>query len=298
MRKLLAITVFAMAALTVSIVASEDTDRIVVKMPFGQHQNKGQSSKATQILYNGGPVLLGTVPIYVVYYGTGFENDTQTIVNNFLGGLNRTPQWSVNSTYCNVNTTACPGSGTSISNLLGFQVDTTHIFYDSGSQGTMVKSSTLQKILQHALDPAVATHLPADNNAMYIVMTDPTMKVPGFCASFCAYHTHSSSIASGHNIRYAFVPDPGTKCNACDGNIAMHETSTPTGNIGADEMVDSIMHELSETVTDPDISAWYTSGGAENGDLCNYNYGTGLSKTGGASYNAEWGGYKYLIQLI
>jgi hypothetical protein len=34
------------------------------------------------------------------------------------------------------------------------------------------------------------------------------------------------------------------------------------------------MHELSETVTDPDISAWYTQNGAEVGDLCNYVYET------------------------
>ena len=46
----------------------------------------------------------------------------------------------------------------------------------------------------------------------------------------------------------------------------------PYGDSGADEMVDSIMHELSETVTDPDLNAWYTSNGSENGDLCNYNY--------------------------
>jgi hypothetical protein len=63
-------------------------------------------------------------------------------------------------------------------------------------------------------------------------------------------------------------------------------------------MVDSIMHELSETVTDPDLNAWYTSNGAENGDLCNYKYGTLQTAPNGSSYNAFWNGYYYLIQLI
>jgi hypothetical protein len=66
-------------------------------------------------------------------------------------------------------------------------------------------------------------------------------------------------------------------------------------------MVDSIMHELSETVTDPDLNAWYTSNGSENGDLCNYIYGTWASllpAPNGAKYNAAWGGYYWLIQWI
>jgi len=66
-------------------------------------------------------------------------------------------------------------------------------------------------------------------------------------------------------------------------------------------MVDSIMHELSETVTDQDLNAWYTSNGSENGDLCNYNYGTWASlpeASNGAKYNAAWGGGDWLIQLI
>ena len=71
--------------------------------------------------------------------------------------------------------------------------------------------------------------------------------------------------------------------------------------LGADEMVDSIMHELSETVSDPDLNAWYTSNGSENGDLCDYNYGTWASlpeASNGAKYNATWGGHHWLIQLI
>ena len=78
----------------------------------------------------------------------------------------------------------------------------------------------------------------------------------------------------------------------------MGEPGTPNGDAGADEMVDSIMHELSETVTDPDLNAWYTPSGDENGDLCNYNYGTPLGTANGGSYNAVLGAHYYLIQLI
>jgi hypothetical protein len=63
-------------------------------------------------------------------------------------------------------------------------------------------------------------------------------------------------------------------------------------------MTDSIIHELSEAVTDPDISAWYTKNGQENGDLCNYNYGTTYPAPNGALANAHLGKRDYLIQRI
>jgi hypothetical protein len=288
--------------LTVGILAEEQGDRIAVKPPFGQHAEKGKGTAGTtpQITWHGGPVLNGTsVPLYVVYYGSGFPVKTQDIVNKFLGGLGNTPQFNVNTTYCAFQTTDCTAHSP-VSGLLSF-ADPGSIFIDAGaSQGTTIKSAGVAKILQYALSPSTIGHLPPpDDNAMYIVITAPNIKASGFCTSFCAYHTRSTTVVAGHVIHYAFVPEPNSRCTVCDGNFAMGETGTPTGDPGADEMVDSIMHELSETVTDPDLNAWYTSGGAENGDLCNYNYGTPLGHAGnGATYNATWNGYFYLIQLI
>jgi len=63
-----------------------------------------------------------------------------------------------------------------------------------------------------------------------------------------------------------------------------------------DEVVDSLIHELSETVTDPDLSAWYTSGGAEVGDLCNFIYGPTFLAPNGSHANHTFGGLNYLAQ--
>ena len=76
--------------------------------------------------------------------------------------------------------------------------------------------------------------------------------------------------------------------------------------MGADTMADDIIHELSEAVSDPDISAWYTQSGAENGDLCNYVYGTAIpvvNSAGTYHYNvtvpkATQGSRQFLIQQI
>ena len=65
-------------------------------------------------------------------------------------------------------------------------------------------------------------------------------------------------------------------------------------------MTDSIMHELSETATDPDLNAWFTKNGEENGDLCNYFYGTAplYTTANGATANTMLNGHYYLIQYI
>jgi hypothetical protein len=293
------IGVLAMAATMMGREAEDSGDSMVGKKPFGQHKTDSGSS-TPQILWHGGPVLgiAGSVTLYVIYYGSNWPSTTQPLINAFLGGLSGTPQFNVNKTYCEKSTTACSASDSPFGGLLGYNVDATHVFHDAAVQGNTVNSSGISKILQYALVTAPG-HLPLDSNGIYMLVTDPTINVPGFGTSFCAYHTRSN--VAGNDIKWALIPEPGSKGASCDGNIANGQTVTPNGDAGADEMIDSIMHELSETVSDPDLNAWYTSNGSENGDLCDYNYGTWASlpeASNGAKYNAAWGGHHWLIQLI
>jgi len=295
MKTLVAAGIIAVATIAAAIGTGEETEIVAVKKPFGQHQDKGGSKGGvTQILYHGGPILPGTVPLYVIYYGnfgTPATVNTQSIVNDFLSGVGDTPQYNVNTTYCEASTTACSEGQQPVSGSLDFS--TAHIFYDNGSQGTQISSGDVIRILQHAFQNGFSTV----DDAVYFVITAPDVKVSGFCTSFCAYHSKSASVVTGHTIHYALVPDPSQKCTACDGNFSLGDTATPNGDAGADEMVDSIFHELSESVTDPDLNAWYTSNGEENGDLCNYNYGA-TSLQGGIHYNVSWNGRNFLIQLL
>jgi hypothetical protein len=278
----------AASALTIGIIAESNEESVVVKKPYDQSQNKGNPhANGATILYHGGPVLFNNpVPLYVIYYGM-VPGGTQTIINTFLTDLNGSAPFAVNTTYTQ------GAGGPAISGSLGFPA----VFRDLGaSQGTSVGSNTVGKIIQNAF----AGGLTRDSSGVYFVITAPDITVSGFCKSFCAYHTKSTAIAPGFNIHYALVPDPGQSCTGCDGNSAVyHQTVTPNGDPGADEMTDSIMHELSETATDPDLNAWYTKNGAENGDLCNYFYGTApLYTVNGATANTMLNGRYYLIQYI
>jgi hypothetical protein len=302
MKSILLLSVLGMATICL---ADNDAPSLVMKKPADQHRSESTNTPP-QILYHGGHVLgekNASVPVYVIYYGNFFPSTTKPIIDNFIGGLSAgvnqttgTAPFAVNSSYCEAYVTNCPAPGpysTSISGVLKY-VKSIEI---TPSQGSAVNSTAVIRILQSVLTTG---DLPADDAAIYVLITDPTIKVTGFPNSFCAYHTHSTSIVNGFNIHYAFAPEPAT-LGACDGNFANRQMVTPNGDAGADEITDSLMHEFSETVSDPDISAWYTSNGEENGDLCNYNYGTWSSlptTINGATYNTLVNGQPYLVQLI
>lgn len=302
MKSILAVSVLCLATVCL---ADNDGVNLSVKKPFNQERS-GRTSAPPQILYHGGKVL-GTnglpVPVYVIYYGNLFPSTTQPIIDTFIRGLSTgvnvitsTPPFVVNSSYCEASVTNCPSPGNNsktISGLLNY-VESVNM---PPTEGTDINNTGISRILKSALATGV---LPVDDTAIYTLITDPTIKVTGFPNSFCAYHTHSNSIVSGHDIHYALAPEPAA-VGACDGNFANGQTVTPNGDAGADEITDSLMHEFSETVSDPDINAWYTSNGEENGDLCNYNYGTWLSLPqagNGATYNTLIAGAPYLLQLI
>jgi hypothetical protein len=263
------------------MLSAETINGTSIKFPFGQMQ----PARTPQILYHGGPIMLGSVRVYLIYYGT-MPSATSSIVNDFFSNLSGSGQYNVNTTYYDAQNNF-------IMNSLTFS-PATSIYVDPYSIGKTVTGRGVQKIVQNALQGG---HLPIDEGAIYFVLTAPDVTAQGYCSSFCAYHSNSTSIISGKDIKFSLVP--GAPCTGCDGNIQNYgENNTPNGDLAGDEMTDSIIHELSEAVTDPDISAWFTRSGAENGDLCNFNYGTTYIAPNGTHANAHLGDRDYLIQTI
>jgi hypothetical protein len=281
-----------------------------VKQPFDAMPH-GQASKTSgrQILYHGGPVMNVSNTVYAIYYGTQFAATTQPIINDFLYGLNNSAQYGINTTYNAGGTTPyIPPSYSFTAPSSSSANPNGSVYWDNYSQGAQIGNNSVPKIVANAINNG----LPYDANGVYLVITSPDVKIAGFCNSFCAYHTSSNITVStlsgerGH-VRYALIPDPTQRCGGCNGSIAVYGDSiTPNGDMGADTMTDDIMHELSETVTDPDISAWYAQNGAEVADLCNYVYGTvSTGVSGGQTYHYNaylpriGSGYRpYLIQQI
>jgi hypothetical protein len=230
------------------------------------------------ISLHGGPVILGTTNVYYIWYGNWSGNTATTILTDFANGVG-------GSSYFNINTTYTNSAGTKVSNLVHYAGSTT----DNYSQGTSLSDAAIQTVVSSAISSA---RLPKDTNAVYFVLTSPDVTASsGFCTQYCGWHTHGT--ISGSDIKYSFVGNPATKCpSSCAGQTA----SSPNSNIGADAMASIVAHELEETVTDPDLNAWYDTRGAENADKCAWTFGTTSTASNGSNYNMTFGGRNWYIQ--
>jgi Phosphate-induced protein 1 conserved region len=106
---------------------------------------------------------------------------------------------------------------------------------------------------------------------------------PGFCTTFCGWHTYSG------DFKYSWVGIPATGC-AC-----FAQTTSPNGDAAVDAAVSVIAHELMETATDPLLDAWFDASGNENGDACAWNFVDSVSD-GDYNYNLVVGNLKYYVQ--
>jgi hypothetical protein len=228
------------------------------------------------ISYHGGPVILGTTNIYYIWYGNWSGNTATTILTTLGQNIGGSPYFNINTTYFN-------GSNTHVSNSVFYAGSTT----DNYSRGTSLSDAAIQGVVTDAL---VSGRLPYDTNALYLVLTSADVTASsGFCTQYCGWHTHGT--INGRDIKYSFVGNPDRCPSACEA-----QTTGPNGNAGADGMASIIAHELEETVTDPDLNAWYDSRGAENADKCAWTFGTTFTTSNGALANMALGGRNYLIQ--
>jgi hypothetical protein len=248
-----------------------DPDKNKDAHPTGQAKPGGNG-----ISYHGGPVILGTTNVYYIWYGNWSGNTATTILTTLGQSIGGSPYFNINTTYFN-------GSNTHVSNSVFYAGSTT----DSYSRGTSLSDAAVQGVVTDAL---VSGRLPYDTNGLYFVLTSADVTASsGFCTQYCGWHTRGT--INGRDIKYSFVGNPDRCPSACEA-----QTTGPNGNAGADGMASIIAHELEETVTDPDLNAWYDSRGAENADKCAWTFGTTFTTTNGSLANMTLGGRNFLIQ--
>ncbi len=239
------------------------------------------------ISYHGGPVMLGTIPIYFIWYGTwngsgangtnrvSDSATTENLLSNEVSGLS-------GSSYEHINTTYYNGSNQHVSGLLSMAGSTT----DNYSRGSSLSDSDIQTIVA-----AHAGHdLPLNNNAIYFVLTSSDVnETSGFCTQYCGWHTHGT--ISGQDIKYSFVGNPDRCPSACEA-----QSTSPNNDSGGDGMASIVAHESEEAISDPDLNAWYDRRGNENADKCAWTFGTTSTASNGSAYNIVLNGTEYLIQ--
>jgi hypothetical protein len=216
------------------------------------------------ITFHGGPVM-ATPTVYLIWYGNWNQTngtDTpagQTIVTDFLFGLNGSAYYLTNTSYGGVSGNFTVGGAIT----------------DAYSQGSNLSDRKIGTIVSNAI---TSGKLPKDSHGVYFVLTSSDVaEISGFCSRYCGWHTYGT--LAGTNIKYSFVGNSARCLNACS-----IQTNSPNGNAGVDGMVSVIAHELEETNTDPNLNAWYDSKGAEDADKCAWTFGQNLSTTSGGAY--------------
>ncbi|HET9209507.1 MAG TPA: hypothetical protein VFR03_03880 [Thermoanaerobaculia bacterium] len=236
---------------------------------------------ANGINYHNGPVMLGTVNMYYIWYGDWSGNSAVDILSDLAESIGGTPWYNINTTYYS-------GAGRKlkhVSNSVAFKGSTT----DDYSRGKALGDDDVRDIVADAI---TSGRLPKDANGVYFVLTSKDVnETSGFCTHYCGWHTYDK--INGANIKFAFIGDATDLCsNGCT-RLRFH---SPNDNIGADGMASVIAHELSEAVTDPQFTGWYSSDGEENADKCSFTFGDIYTAPNGAGANVQMGTRDYLIQ--
>ncbi len=229
------------------------------------------------ISYHGGPLMLGMPNLYYIWYGNWTGDPTaQSLLTTFGGSIGGSPYFNINTTYYDAGGNHVSGS-----------VKYTSSISDNYSQGTALSDSAVQSIVSNALSHG---YLPTDPHGVYFVLTSQDVnETSGFCTQYCAWHTHAT--INGQDIKFGFVGNPARCPSACAA-----QTTTPNGDLAGDAMANLVAHELEESVTDPDLNAWFDRRGQENADKCAWTFGTTSTASNGSQYNMVLGGLEYLIQ--
>ena len=260
---------------------------IEAKVPEAAGSSGNKPLATNGISYHGGPVMrANTVNVYFIWYGNWTNgarpSDSQTTVN-LMNALFGTTRGIGGSSYFKINTTYSDTVGHPTGNI-SLLASTA----DNYSRGKLLGDSDILSIVSGTISSRA---LPKDANGLYFVLTTSDVgQSSGFCTKYCGWHT--SAAIGGVDIKYAFVGNPDRCPSACEMQIV-----SPNGDSGADGMASIMVHEASEAVTDPDLSAWYDSAGNESADKCAWKFGPVTGTLGQGAYNQTFGTYNWLIQL-
>ncbi len=259
----------------------------------------GAVTSGNGINYNGGPVM-HPVNLYFILYG-----NWATLDSTGPALLERWAQNIAPSSYFNINSTYGDSTGASVPNLVTFE----GAYTDTGSLGNSLSDANIATLASNAINHGFSgspnTPGNVDPNGVYMVLTAPGVaETSGFLSQYCGWHWSGSflngaitagTIYSGYPVaKFAFIGDAaGPSMSSCAA-----QSVSPNNDAGVDGMISVMAHELSESSTDPEGNAWYTSSGEENGDLCAWNFGATSGLPNGARYNVTLNGANYLMQQL
>ena len=242
------------------------------------------------------------------------DGDNDNGGRGFAGGSRRSP----NMTYHNGvimphSVTGAIFWGTTWATYTGDKITGIDLWYNGFGGSNYAKTSTEYKdsssyvgtsssYVGHVIDSSKA---PASAPSTSTILSEVCKMIPNPDASglgyyavytdtkrgsagYCAWHSYGS--CNGIPVQFAFFfnLDGDSGCDPGDSSGLHSQGLAALANVSG--------HELSETMTDPTLSAWYDSSGAENGDKCAWSFGAPLVTFSNGSQwkiQGEWSNAAY-----
>jgi IPT/TIG domain len=257
----------------------------------------------TNLVYHGGPVMTSNTnysfywapsgsPAYPSGYQAGVNRYLEDLAHDSGGNQNVD---SVATQYTNSSAEAARYD----SHFAGAIIDTDP--YPKNGCTAAAICLTDAQIRAEIMSYVTSHGLPQDLAHEYFMLTPPGVEScfnSSECSggsshpSFCAYHSIIS--VAGGAIVYAEDPYAGG-VSGCD-------TSEHPNNLSDSALLGGLSHEHNESITDPELNAWYGPEGQENGDKCRTfeeasEYGIPLGTApDGSRYNQLIDGAEYWYQ--
>jgi hypothetical protein len=225
--------------------------------PRTAHQAKAAAQAQANLLYHGGPVQ-HSPHVYLLLWGPNWSGSSPAFdyMDSFFSGLGVTPQdnWSTTTSQYG-DGSGQPAFGSSV-----FQ----GAWQDSSTPPNPVTGSDLSSEATGFIN---AVSVPDLADAQIVIMSQSgTCFSDGFAGScgstssggsYCAWHSYTGSV-SYTNVPYQL--DAGGECGENWINSGSAGTYDGFSTVGG--------HEYAESITDPQINAWYDASGSEIGDKC------------------------------
>ncbi|HEV2427771.1 MAG TPA: hypothetical protein VGS61_06100 [Acidimicrobiales bacterium] len=221
-------------------------------------------ASGNNLIDHGGPVL-SAAHTYTIWWGpsSSWTSDVAPGIANFFSGVNK-------SQFLNTATQYMRGpSASSTPGATSTWADPTSPPKKSVSPATLgaeVSKALSAGQLGGSVDP----------NGIYFVYTSNFPRGGNFCA------WHSDVSVGGHVVSVAYMPNT-TGVAGCNPNATTGQSE------GLASLANVTSHEFMESITDPQLNAWYDGSGSEIGDKCAWMF-SGTTTFGGTAWylQMEW----------
>ena len=235
------------------------------------------------LTYGGGPVMLSS-KLYLIFWGPSgsFASSYSGPIIQYAKDLaadhaKTTNEFSVTQQYYEGTSThhfitSNVSYGGAIFDTTTYPAIDTADGCDAADAPCVTDNQIQNEILNDINNEGWPTDPASAPEAQYLLYTPNgtnSCDGPGDCTfsatnGYCAYHSQITGITPGNQVAtYSNMPYE----SGCDSGQAPSGTD---GNADTDGTLDSEIHELAESATDPDGTAWLDSNGQEVGDKCTY----------------------------